>query len=328
MPTGNLPPCKAAGSGLIHATSVPFNALRRIEFVYPLKLISSRPSSKCITVFLLSYGGGLVAGDSINLDIYVDPNTRLCLLTQGSTKIFKSPSPTTSQTVTTHLGTGSTFLLLPDPLQPHATSRYTQTQRFYIPNDNSANLLLLDWTTEGRSAMGEHWSLTDFKTCNEVYTIGEDGSVDGAELLLRDTLFLEGDDSAGDPLELHYRGGPLKSRMEGVTCLATLLIRGPLFKELADHCVELFKTEPRVGGRRGFDENEAQRERRRLSEGVVFTVAEVRGFVVVRVSGADVERVRVWVRGLIEQRGMTPPPEGKGVVEREFGRGVMMCLEG
>jgi urease accessory protein len=175
--------------------------------------------------------------------------------------------------------------------------------------------------------MGEHWSLTDFKTCNEVYLTGEDGKVEGAELLLRDTLFLEGDDTA-DPLELHYRGGPLNARMEGVTCLATLLIKGPLLKELADHCVELFKTEPRVGGRRGMDENEVEKERRRWSEGIVYTVAEVRGLVVVRVSGADVERVRGWVRSLIEQKGMGTPDGGKGVVEREFGRAVMMCLEG
>jgi hypothetical protein len=86
MPTTALPPCKAPGSGLIHATSVPYNGLRRVDFVYPLKLIPSR-SSKCITVFLLSYGGGLVAGDAINLDIYVDPITRLCLLTQGNNSL-------------------------------------------------------------------------------------------------------------------------------------------------------------------------------------------------------------------------------------------------
>lgn len=168
--------------------------------------------------------------------------------------------------------------------------------------------------------------MTDFKTSNEVYFSDTHGVTEGAELLLRDTLFLEGDDTATSPLDLHYRGGPLNTRMEGVTCLATLLIRGPIFAELAKHCVELFRTEPRVGGRRGRDENEVEKARRKFSEGVVYTVAQVRGFVVVRVSGADVERVRVWVRGLIEQRGMGG--NGKGMVEREFGRGVMMCLEG
>lgn len=77
--------------------------LEVVSYQYPLKLIA--PAALAVhgsdknaaptlvhTVYLLTYGGGLVAGDTINLHVDCAPTTRLILLTQGSTKIFKSPS--------------------------------------------------------------------------------------------------------------------------------------------------------------------------------------------------------------------------------------------
>ena len=76
-----------------------------IAYQYPLKLISpTSPSGgqKSVVVFLLSYGGGLVGGDSVKLGIEIRAGASLSLVTQGHTKIFKSPSPevVTSQTMT------------------------------------------------------------------------------------------------------------------------------------------------------------------------------------------------------------------------------------
>src|SRR4051812_7890985 len=76
--------------------------LRTVAYQYPLKLVApdplpppnydrkaddgTCPAAPCLvhTVFLLTYGGGIVAGDSIDLDVQLDSNTRLILLTQGS----------------------------------------------------------------------------------------------------------------------------------------------------------------------------------------------------------------------------------------------------
>ncbi|KAK3046453.1 hypothetical protein LTS18_013357, partial [Coniosporium uncinatum] len=91
------------------------------------------------TVFLLTYGGGLVAGDSIQLSTTLAPSTRLILLTQGSTKIFKSPSPTTisRQHTTIDLHPGAALCYLPDPVQPFADSAFEQVQIYnLIQSDN------------------------------------------------------------------------------------------------------------------------------------------------------------------------------------------------
>lgn len=75
------------GDGLICARLLPPNrlVLPSLSFQYPLKLISSSvPSSKCLTVFILSYGGGLVSNDKINLRVTVETSAKLCLLTQGT----------------------------------------------------------------------------------------------------------------------------------------------------------------------------------------------------------------------------------------------------
>ena len=59
-----------------------------LQASYPLKLIcpTSRQIRSLGAVYLLSYGGGLVGGDNINVNISVDSELSLLALTQGSTK--------------------------------------------------------------------------------------------------------------------------------------------------------------------------------------------------------------------------------------------------
>ena len=85
-------------------------------------------------VFLLSYGGGLVGGDSVNLYITVKNGSKLSLVTQGHTKIFKSPTPDvlTSQTLHVQVEDGAALCLLPDPVQPFEDSVYFQKQMFTV----------------------------------------------------------------------------------------------------------------------------------------------------------------------------------------------------
>lgn len=76
----------APGDGLIHARLLPPSrlVLPHLEFAFPLKLIStSPPTAPCLTVFLLSYGGGLVSADQVRLTVVCEAGAKLCLLTQG-----------------------------------------------------------------------------------------------------------------------------------------------------------------------------------------------------------------------------------------------------
>lgn len=57
-----------------------------LQYSYPLKLIVPArrflPGMQC--VYVLSYGGGLVAGDRVRLKVQVKQGTTLVMLTQGA----------------------------------------------------------------------------------------------------------------------------------------------------------------------------------------------------------------------------------------------------
>lgn len=60
--------------------------MQTLSYTYPLKLISPsnwEKDAKIATVYLVSYGGGLVAGDSVQLSVEVGAGTGLLVLTQG-----------------------------------------------------------------------------------------------------------------------------------------------------------------------------------------------------------------------------------------------------
>ncbi|KAI5841997.1 UreD urease accessory protein-domain-containing protein [Tricharina praecox] len=289
--------------------------LPSLSFQYPLKLISSSvPSSKCLTVFILSYGGGLVSNDKIDLRITVEEAAKLCLLTQGHTKVFKQkdPSDRTTQTLTCTLEPRSSLLLLPDPIQPFAASNYKQHQLFHLPADDTASLIVLDWVTEGRSARGEHWNLSSFISRNEFFSPPK-GEGLAPRLLLRDSMVLTGDGEAGRLLE----------RMESQTVFATVMIHGPLFVKLEEAVLEKFRDEPRIGGRNFDNRGDFKKDDERKG-GVVWTAARVRGFVLVKVTGRELEEVKVFIRGLLLLGGGT---DGDGEVVRKFGEGALLCLQ-
>lgn len=76
-----------AGCGRVivgfHAGSATISEL---SSTYPLKLLSSRnPRPDVAVVYLLSYGGGLVAGDIVSLSASVQSHATLVFLTQVRT---------------------------------------------------------------------------------------------------------------------------------------------------------------------------------------------------------------------------------------------------
>ncbi len=181
----SLPPSPFAvstsvpGEGFIELSLLPLRkqVLKTLTYQYPLKLISPDPhwapnevKDPVTVVFLLTYGGGLVGGDRINLRVDIAEKTRLVLLTQGSTKIFKSTSRTvvSGQTLSVSVGNGAALCYLPDPTQPFGESVYEQCQTFCIDARGSSSLCVLDWVIEGRKARGESWTLHSWRGKNEV----------------------------------------------------------------------------------------------------------------------------------------------------------------
>ena len=67
----------------LHGNRATFSAL---SYRYPLKILSPRIHESAVAIaYLLTYGGGLVSGDRIRLNVSVAPETSLLLLTQACT---------------------------------------------------------------------------------------------------------------------------------------------------------------------------------------------------------------------------------------------------
>lgn len=303
--------------------------LETLSYQYPLKLIA--PAAARIegrgkkdgtqilvhTVFLLTYGGGLVAGDSVTLNIHLARTTRLVLLTQGSTKIFKSPGPEviTRQHTVVEIGEEAALCYLPDPVQPFETSVFEQRQTYNVTS-GKANLCVCDWVSEGRPARGERWSFTSYASRNEVWLTS---SGERKRLLLRDNVVLDSNTVANHDVI---------ARMESLGVFGTLIICGPMFERLAGAFKDEFHLLPRIGSRQWdalLDPSEqslAQRQRvariaQEVKDEVLWTVADTRGFCVIKFGAREVEGAKRWLRSMIS---------AEGTVEREFGERALLCL--
>ncbi|KAK6536518.1 hypothetical protein TWF281_000746 [Arthrobotrys megalospora] len=322
-----------AGDGLIHVRVLPPSklTLHQLNYKYPLKLISPAPSqwAKSLTVFVLSYGGGLVSGDAVNLRVVVEKGGRLCLQTQGSTKIFKQTpsSPPTIQRMTVRIQPGASFLLLPDPVQPFAESNYIQHQIFELEDttDDTSSLVVLDWVTEGRTARDEHWSFKRFESRNEFFGVknNESGENIRGRLLLRDAMILDGELLCGDET--------LRERQDSQTIFATVVIRGKPFAKLIEYIKTRYANEPRIGQKRWDTDDDSRRHNRieveARNNGVLWAASSVRGFLLVKVSGVEMEGVKRFVKGLLSEVDDEGVARENGCITGEFGTGMFRCLE-
>lgn len=283
------------------------SSISKSSSTYPLKLVSPpcRPTSQAALAFMMSYGGGLVAGDRVELTVTVKPKARLALLTQGSTKVYKAPSRSirSRQDLTVRLDDGAALVLLPDPLQPFKDSAHEQCQIFYVRP--SSSVLVLDWVSAGRAARGEEWQFFECKTRNDIWALPDTEKGLKEKLLVRDSLVLK-DASASS----HFR-----DEMDDLGIFGTLIIRGPMFRALGDFFLAEFSRLPRIGpnGQRVEDDG-------LHSDGYVkaWTAARIRGSVVVKFGAQEVDAARHWLRDMLMK---------EGTVAKEFGGKSLLCLQ-
>lgn len=311
------------GHGNIHITLLPpcNPSISSLSYSYPLKLLPStphvlesdqetlakestqddpevgrakgcpRPNTTSLRptlvplVFILTYGGGLLAGDCINLKIRLDPCTRLVAATQGSTRVYKMPvphdlhtdqalsfsehrassfsktgavqnlthAPTSRQDLCVRVCRGAGFWLAPDPIQPFADSLYAQTQIFEV--EKGASVGVIDWVTEGRRARGESWAMAGWKGKNEIWGIVPAHTSEGGPqvivrkerriLMVRDSVILE-------PDGVNNCGG-ISALVANAGVFGTFLLFGPLFVPLSRFFLEEFASLPRIGERNWND---------------------------------------------------------------------------
>jgi urease accessory protein len=207
----------ALAVSMIHGLSAATTAWARS----PLKLLTPRARGDTVWAYTSSFGGGMVAGDRTRLEVTVDAGARCFLGTQASTKIYRNPARLPcSHALVAKLADDALLVLAPDPVQCFAESNYEQRQHFMLAR--TANLLLVDWLSAGRSACGERWNFRRYLSRNEVKR-------DGKKLLI-DALLLDSKDGL---LNSRFRGGRFN-------CLASLALFGPKLagyaKEIIDWC--------------------------------------------------------------------------------------------
>jgi urease accessory protein len=191
----------------------------------PLKILSPQPRGPSVSAYFSNYGGGLVAGDEINVSIDLDAGTRCYLGTQASTKVYRNPNLLPcGQTLTAKVGRESVLVLAPDPVQAFGGSLYRQRQGFYLEQD--AALVLVDWLSSGRAERGERWAFARYESWNEIFV--------EERRLIFDSLLLDPADGAVDG----------KYRMGRFNCLAVMVLIGDELRKPTSELLARYSKRP------------------------------------------------------------------------------------
>jgi urease accessory protein len=191
----------------------------------PLRLLTPRRPHPAAWVYASSFGGGLVDGDSVELDVAVGGGAIALITTQASTKVYRSPSGC-RQATRAAVAAGAALALVPDPIVGFAGARYEQT--IDVRLEEGASLVLVDGFTAGRSAHGERWQASRY--ASRVRIERPEGP------LLRDALVL-------DPAH-----GDVAARMGRFEAMATMILLGPRLADAARAALDEVAATPATPG--------------------------------------------------------------------------------
>lgn len=321
------------GDGQDHETNQDSIAgFTHLAFTFPLKLISPRSASRdairriakrksrtedCQSIkpvaalYVVGYGGGLVSGDTVLIDMEVGEGCTLLLLTQGSTKVYKmrgkqtfkqsaqanqSQLLITTQTFRSIVRANATMVVLPDPVTCYTNARYKQVQKFDLRDASTSSLVLLDWFTPGRvhlmerngqSAESERWAFASYHSRNEIRVAGE--------VLVRDVLELERDQDKGQT------NNSIAQKCEPYTCFAMLILYGKDVHSI----VQPIKQEFHAIQQHNRSRSNVQQQEVLWSCSPISRAGEDQqsytGGLIVRIAGLTTEAVRFWLRIRLDQ---------------------------
>ena len=216
----------ANGKGVLQTSLVAGRtAITRAQATNPLKLLCPRRSPKAAWVYVTTYGGGLVAGDQIDLNVNISSGTTCVLTSQASTKIYKSSGgKTCRQTVNASVDEDALLVVAPDPITCFADAKYQQHQQVNLHANGS--LVLVDWLTSGRRARHECWMFSRYYSRIDI-------TYDQTPVFLESLLL----DPADGPIDSPYRLGRFH-------CMALLVIVGPALQQASSAMIEEVSQQP------------------------------------------------------------------------------------
>ena len=215
-------PTRAPGSGALRIARVGSTSVVTVaQATSPLRWLTPRNHGGAAWVFASTYGGGLVDGDAVSIEVAIGRDACAMLSTQASTKIYRSARGT-SLVLRAGVEPGALLVVLPDPNVCFAGSSYTQTQCFSLAE--GASLVYLDWMTSGRRARGERWAFHGYRSRLSIDYAGQ--------LICHDAVTLSSTDM------------PLSDRFGRFDVWATLAIVGERLRDDWTQALEMIANRP------------------------------------------------------------------------------------
>ncbi|GMH02695.1 hypothetical protein Nepgr_004534 [Nepenthes gracilis] len=208
------------GTGLVVVEKIGGKStVTRCFSEYPLKFIIPKkvgPSeTDVVWIYVLTYGGGIVSGDSISCHYTIGDGCTAVLTTQASTKVYKSVGTKCSEQIfEAKIGRNALLAVIPDPVTCFTTARYSQMQFFRVLSDS--NLVVVDWFTSGRYESGEKWDFGFYKSTNNIF-------LEDDQPLFLDTVLLE-----------QGRIISITERMQDYQVIAIVILLGPKLRHVQD----------------------------------------------------------------------------------------------
>ncbi len=225
-----------------------------------------------ILLHLSSYGGGLVPGDKLNLDIDVrGEGAMLAVMTQGGQRIYRpgehfrrysnynydisaalhskpnhemNSLKVCQSTINCTIEPGATLFYLPDPTVPYRSSSFEERRIFNCQytsnasdssNNSQSSLIAVDWYSSGRTYstdIEERWEFDYLATRTELYITDESHHERRRPNLIESMSFGNKGVSDGSP--------PAASSMgQSFDAMATLLLHGPTSIPVAKRAMTL-----------------------------------------------------------------------------------------
>ena len=223
---------------------------------------------KALTCYVLGYGGGLISGDGIEMNIHVKENAKLVITSQSTSKAFKAIPGRDATVVKTRarVARGGLLFLVPQPMQCFGQSVLSQETEVLLDycgvgsgddNDTDTNLnavskgngcgpslLLVDWYTGGRENLdGGMWQLSSYHTKTSVSYRNKQGN----EVENDDYDDFRHDDDCGRKCVFHDAtrlsgGEDLKRHMRGFNIVAMVVLLGPKVEQVASEFMKKYSS--------------------------------------------------------------------------------------
>jgi urease accessory protein len=157
----------------------------RQSFSAPYHIGNSYLDSGVMQVRIVNTTAGILAGDSLEVDVEAGEGASLCLLTPAATRAYRMGAGSATCRQRFRVASGAWLEHLPEPLHPHRDSHYTQHTRLELAAGAAA--FWVDQLAPGRAGMGEMWC---WRRLNMLLEVELDGM-----LVLREQL-----DSSGEEM--------------------------------------------------------------------------------------------------------------------------------